>query len=39
MCNDFVLLAKEGTVLQGTIDRLFEIGRCYEMELNEENVR
>jgi hypothetical protein len=28
--NNLVLLAKEGTVLQGMIDRLTEIGRCEE---------
>jgi hypothetical protein len=30
--DDLVLLAKEETVLQGMIDRLIEIGRCYGME-------
>jgi hypothetical protein len=31
-----VLLAKEEKVLQGMIDKLIEIGRCYEMEMNVE---
>jgi hypothetical protein len=31
---DLVLMAKEETVLQGMIDRLTEIGRCYGMEMN-----
>jgi hypothetical protein len=26
--DDLVLMAKEGTVLQGMIDRIIEIGRC-----------
>jgi hypothetical protein len=30
--NDLVLLAREETVLEGTIDRLNEIGRCNGME-------
>ena len=35
VCNmkhaqDLVLLAKEETVLQDTVDRLIEIGACYE---------
>jgi hypothetical protein len=34
--NDLVLLAKEETMLQGMIDRLIEIGRCYGMEMNVE---
>jgi len=29
--DDFVLLAKEEKVLQGMIDKLIEIGRCYGM--------
>jgi hypothetical protein len=29
-----VLLDKVETVLQNMIDRLIEIGRCYEMEMN-----
>jgi hypothetical protein len=32
--DDFVLLAKEGTVLQGMIDTLVETGRRYGMEMN-----
>jgi hypothetical protein len=31
---DLVLLAKEEVVLQGTIDRRTEIGRCYGMGTN-----
>jgi len=34
--DEFVLKAKEETVLQGMIDNLFEIGRCYGMEMNVE---
>ena len=37
--GDLVLLAKKETVLQGTIDRLTEIGRGYEMEINLEKIR
>jgi hypothetical protein len=32
--DDFVLLAKEGTVMQGMIDRLTEIGKCFGMGMN-----
>ena len=32
--NDLVLLAKEETVLEDTIGRLNEIGRCNGMEMN-----
>ena len=32
--DDLVLMAKEETVLQGMIDKLNEIGRCYDMEMN-----
>jgi cellulose biosynthesis protein BcsQ len=32
--DDLVLLAREEMVLQGVIDRLSEIGRRYEMEMN-----
>jgi hypothetical protein len=31
-----VLLAREEKVLQGMVDRLIEIGRCYGMEINVE---
>jgi hypothetical protein len=31
-----VLLTKKETVVQGIIDRLTEIGRCYGMEFNVE---
>jgi hypothetical protein len=34
--DDLVLLAKEDMVLQGMIDKLIEIGRCYGMEMNVE---
>jgi hypothetical protein len=34
--DDLVLLAKEEAVLQGVIERLMEIGRCYGMEMNVE---
>jgi hypothetical protein len=34
-----VLLAKEETVLQGMLDRLTEIGRCYGVEMNVEKLR
>ena len=34
--DDIVLMAKEETVLQGMIDKLTEIGRCYGMEMNVE---
>jgi retron-type reverse transcriptase len=34
--DDFVLLAKEGKVLQDMIDKLIEVGRYYGMEMNVE---
>jgi hypothetical protein len=34
--DDLVLLAREEKVLQGMVDRLSEIGRCYGMEINVE---
>jgi hypothetical protein len=37
--HDLVLLANDKMVLQGMIDRLVEIGRCYGMEMNVEKVR
>jgi hypothetical protein len=38
--EDLVLLVKEEMVLQGTIDGLIAIGKCYGMEMNvEENIR
>jgi hypothetical protein len=37
--DDPVLLAKGETVLQGIINRLIGIGRCYEMETNMENIK
>ena len=33
------LMAKEETVLQGMIDKLIEIGRCYGMEMNVEKTK
>ena len=32
-------MAKEETVLQGMIDKLIEIGRCYGMEMNVEKTK
>jgi hypothetical protein len=32
--DDLVLMAKEEKVLQGMINKLIEIGRCYGMEMN-----
>ena len=37
--DDLVLTAKEETVLQGMIDKLNEIGRCYGMEMNVEKTK
>jgi hypothetical protein len=37
--DDLVLLAKEEAVLQGMIDRLIEIARCYGMEMNVEETK
>jgi len=37
--DDLALMAKEETVLQGMIDKLTEIGRCYGMEMNVENTK
>jgi hypothetical protein len=34
--DDFVLLVKEETVLQGMIDRVIEIGSFYGMEMDVE---
>ena len=34
--DDFMLLAKNETMLQGSTERLIRIGRCYEMEINVE---
>ena len=34
--DDLVLMADEETVLQGMIDKLTEIGRCYGVEMNVE---
>ena len=37
--DDLVLMAKEEKVLQGMIDNLIEIGRCYGMEMNVEKTK
>jgi hypothetical protein len=37
--DDLVILAREGNVLQGMIDGLSEIGRCYGMEMNMGKLR
>ena len=37
--DDLVLMAKEEKVLQGMIDKLNEIGRCYGMEMNVEKTK
>jgi hypothetical protein len=37
--DELVLLAGEENVLQGIIDRLIEIGRRYEMEMNVEKIK
>ena len=37
--DDLVLMAKEETVLQGMIDKLTEIGRCYGMVMNVEKTK
>jgi hypothetical protein len=37
--DDLVLMAKEETVLQGMIDKLMEIGRCYGMEMNVDKTK
>jgi hypothetical protein len=34
--DELVLLTKEEKVLQDTIDKIIEIGGCYEMEMNVE---
>jgi hypothetical protein len=37
--DDLVLLAEEEKVLQDTIDKLIENGRCYGMEMNVEKTK
>jgi hypothetical protein len=37
--DDLVLLAKEEKMLQGIIDKLIEIGRCYGMEMTVEKTK
>jgi hypothetical protein len=37
--DDLVLMAKEEMVLQGMIDKLTEIGRCYGMEMNVDETK
>ena len=39
MCDELVLLAKEEAVMQGMSDRLTEIGICYGIEMNVENIK
>jgi hypothetical protein len=34
--DDLVLLAQEEAVLQGVIERLIKIGRCFGMKMNVE---
>jgi hypothetical protein len=34
--DDLVLISKKETVVQGMIDKLIEIGRCYGIEMNVE---
>ena len=34
-----MLMDKEETVLQGMIDKLIDIGRCYGMEMNVEKTK
>jgi len=34
--DELVLIAKEGTVLQGMIEKLIEIGSSYDMAINVE---
>ena len=37
--DDLVVMAKEEKVQQGMIDKLFEIGCCYGMEMNVEKTK
>jgi hypothetical protein len=37
--NDLVLLAREEKILQGMVDTLIEIGRCYGMEMKVEKTK
>jgi len=37
--DDLVLMAKEVTVLQGMIEKIIEIERCYGMEMNVEKTK
>jgi hypothetical protein len=37
--DDLVLLAKEETILQSMIDKLIEVGRGYDMEINVEKTK
>ena len=36
---DLVLLGKKEALLQGMIERLIDIGRCYGLEINVEKLR
>jgi hypothetical protein len=37
--DNLVLLDKDDAVLQGMTERLTEIGRCYEMDINVEKTK
>jgi hypothetical protein len=37
--DDLVLMTKEETMLQGMIDKLIDIGRCYGMEMKVEKTK
>jgi len=37
--DGLVLIVKEDTVLQGMVDKLIEIGRCYGMEMSVEKTK
>jgi len=37
--DDFMLLDKNETMLQGTTERLIRVGRCYEIEMNVERTK
>jgi len=37
--DEYVLMAKEETVLQGMIDKFIEIGSCYGMEMNVQKTK
>jgi hypothetical protein len=37
--DELVLLTREEMFLQGMIDKLIELGRCYGMEMNVEKTK